>query len=169
MSTNLDNLKTILCIFRQHDKVYSSAELLQRMHAGRTETASKERFRECFFRLAESSLFNMCGWIVSIKNCCKVISRTHKDQACGIYCLYLELGMVPAHTACQSVDFDFDREAHPTPSVNGSGIQVFTGLPASQAHRGVWCGIWEVCSRVSPVPRVVGTNKQLFTEWSIKN
>lgn len=159
-----------MCIFRQHDKVYSSAELLERMHARRTETASKERLRDCFFRLAESSLFNMCGWSVSIKNCRKVISRTHKDQACGIYCLYLELGMVPTHTACQSVDLDFDREAQPTtPSVNGSGIQVFTGLPASKAHRGVWCGIWEAHSRLSSVLRVTGTNKQLFTDWNMKN
>ncbi len=134
------------------------------MYVARTETASKERFRDCFFGLAERSLFSLCGWIVSIKNCCKVISRTHKDQACGIYCLYLGLGTVPAHTACQSVDFDFDSEAQATtPSVNGSGIQVFTGLLASQAHRGVWCGIWEACSRVLSVPRVAWTNKQLFT------
>jgi len=126
----------------------------ERMHAGRIETESEERFRECFFQLAESSLFNLCGWIVSIKkNCSKVISRTHKDQACGIYCLYLELGTVPAHTTCQRVvDFDFDKEAQATtPSVNGSGIQVFTGLPASQAHmwnlRGLFNGV--ICAESS--------------------
>lgn len=60
---------------------------------------------------------------------------------------------MPARTACQRVvDFDFDREAQATtPSVNGSGIQVFTGLPTSQAHmwnlRGLFKGV--ICSESS--------------------
>lgn len=162
--TKNNHLKKLFSVFSDNMTRYSQVQS-STVARWKNRNSKRRGIWECFIRLAKSSLFNLCGWIVSIKNCCKVISRTHKDQACGIYCLYLELGRVPAHTACWSVDFDFDREAQATtPSVNGSGIQVFTGLPASQAHRGVWCGIWEASSRVSCVLRAAWTNKQLFTD-----
>lgn len=57
----------------------------------------------------KSSLFNLGGWIVSINNCRRVVSQSHKDQAAGIYDLHLELGVwhscrhTRTHTRCQIV------------------------------------------------------------------
>lgn len=54
----------------------------------------------------KSSLFNLGGWIVSINNCCRVVSQSRKDRAAGIYDLHLEVGRdisVRAHTHSLSV------------------------------------------------------------------
>lgn len=47
----------------------------------------------CVFTELRSSLFNLGGWIVSINNCCRLISQSHKDQAAGIYGAHLDVGV----------------------------------------------------------------------------
>lgn len=104
--------------------------------AGSINTVSREReLGNDVFRSAKSGLFNPCGWIVSINNCHKVVSKSHKDQACRIYCLHLQHNVLQTHTDCQSVAFGFDGEGQPlAPSVNPGNGQVFlrnVALPAT--------------------------------------
>lgn len=77
----------------------------------------------------KSSLFNLGSGIVSINNCCRVVSQSHKDQAAGIYDLHLEAGVWHTQTHTHIVRLlphSYDRKAqHAGPSVNAAAVQVF--------------------------------------------
>lgn len=92
----------------------------------------------CVFTELRSSLFNLGGWIVSINNCCRLISQSHKDQAAGIYGARLDVGVchlcgvharAHTHTRNQVVtSLLWSSSLACRPSVSAAVVQVF-----------IWC------------------------------
>lgn len=130
------------------------------MHAGRTETASEERFRECFFRLAESSLFNLCGWIVSIKKtAAKSLVGLIKIRPVGFIVFIWSLVRFqltqPVRELLILILIEKPRQQHHLWMAAVSRcLQVYQPLRLT-------CG--EACSRVSSALRAAEANKLLFT------